>query len=258
MCVGAHIREARCTTFDYLIAVNVLAHEEHDDWLPPKHNVLLSGLSTEARDRLVSDLEPMELPMGRVLYESLDANTKVYFPIDAIVALTTIKKNGEAVEISVVGCEGMVGVGLFMGGDNAPSRAIVQSAGQCYSLPGKLLKEEFAGHPEVRALVLGYSRVLITQMAQGTTCDRHHTIGQQLARWLLVSLDRTSTTRLTMRTDFMADALGVGRERIVDTVLALQSRGAIRASCGVIDLLDRGELEAGACHCYSAPCYAVP
>jgi len=238
-------------------SVNALAHEDLDDWLPPKRNLLLNRLSTEARDRLVSDLEPMDLPMGRVLYDSLDAHTKVYFPIDAIVALTTIRRDGEAVEVSVVGCEGTVGVGLFMGGDNAPSRAVVQNAGQCYSLPGRLLKEEFARHPEVRALVLGYSRVLITQMAQGTTCDRHHTTEQQLSRWLLLSLDSMPGTRLTMRTDFMADMLGVSRQRVIDTVLALQDRGAIRASCGIVDLIDRRALEGAVCGCHSLACRTV-
>jgi CRP-like cAMP-binding protein len=238
-------------------AVNALVYEERDDWLPPKRNLLLNRLSAEACDRLASDLEPIELPVGWVPFESLDARTQVCFPIDAIVALKTTRKGSEAVEISVVGCEGMVGVGLFMGRDNAPSRAVVQNAGQCYSLSGKQLKDEFARDHEVRALVLGYSRVLLTQMAQGTTCNHRHTTEQELARWLLLSLDSVPTTRLTLSTGFMADMLGVARQCVTETLFALAQRGAIRSSRGVIDLLDRRALEASVCGCYAPACGAV-
>jgi CRP-like cAMP-binding protein len=219
--------------------------------LPPTHNRLLNQLSEEARERLFPHLKLIDLPLGKVLYESGGTLDAVYFPTDSIISLLYVMEDGASAEISVVGFEGMVGIAVFMGGDTTPSRALVQSAGQCYTLPARLLKSEFNLHHEMRMLMLRYTQALITQMAQTAVCNRHHTIDQQLARWLLLSLDRLPDNRLSMTQELIANMLGVRREGVTEAAGKLQKLGVIRYSRGMIDVLDRKKLENLSCECYA-------
>jgi CRP-like cAMP-binding protein len=219
--------------------------------LPPTHNRLLNLLSREARERLFPHLKAITLPLGKVLYESGDVLQTVYFPTDSIVSLLYVMEDGASAEISVVGYEGILGIAVFMGGDSTPSRAIVQSAGQCYTLPAGMLKSEFNLHHEMRMLMLRYTQALITQMAQTAVCNRHHTIDQQLARWLLLSLDRLPDNRLAMTQELIANMLGVRREGVTEAAGKLQKLGVIRYSRGTIEVLDRKKLESLSCECYA-------
>ena len=218
---------------------------------PPTHNRLLGQLSEEAWARLLPHLKPIDLPLGKVLYESGGTLDAVYFPTDSIISLLYVMEDGASAEISVVGFEGMVGIAVFMGGDTTPSRALVQSAGPCYTLPARLLKNEFNLHHEMRMLMLRYTQALITQMAQTAVCNRHHTIDQQLARWLLLSLDRLPDNRLSMTQELIANMLGVRREGVTEAAGKLQKLGIIRYSRGTIDVLDRKRLESLSCECYA-------
>jgi CRP-like cAMP-binding protein len=164
----------------------------------PQENHLLAALNSEIQERLFPHLELVSLPLGMVLYESGDAMRYVYFPTDSIISLLYVMENGASAEISVVGNEGLVGVALFMGGESTPSRAIVQSAGSAYRLLGQRLKDEFNRHGNLLLLMLRYTQALITQMSQTAVCNRHHSVDQQLCRWLLLSLDRLPDNRLTM------------------------------------------------------------
>jgi CRP-like cAMP-binding protein len=202
-------------------------------------------------ERLLPDLELMPMPLGAVLYESGDVLRHVYFPIDCIVSLLHVMESGASAEIAVVGNEGVVGVSLFMGGESTPSRAIVQSGGIAYRLLGQRLKDEFNRHGEVMLLMLRYTQSLITQMAQTAACNRHHTIDQQLCRWLLLSLDRLSGQRLTMTQELIANMLGVRREGVTDAAGKLQRLGIIHYQRGEITVLDRPLLEANSCECYA-------
>lgn len=213
-------------------------------------NHLLAALSAEVQQRLLPDLTEKKLPLGKVLYESGAPMPYVYFPIDSIVSLIYVMENGSSAEISVVGNEGMIGVALFMGGDSTPSRSIVQSAGSVYQLPGQRLKDEFNRHGDLMQLLLRYTQSLITQMAQTAVCNRHHTIDQQLCRWLLLSLDRLSTSQLTMTQELIANMLGVRREGVTDAAGKLQRLGVIEYSRGHIKVLDRKKLETLCCECY--------
>jgi CRP-like cAMP-binding protein len=219
--------------------------------LPPTHNRLLNRLSQDARERLFPHLKAITLPLGKVLYESGDVLQTVYFPTDSIVSLLYVMEDGASAEISVVGYEGIVGIAVFMGGDSTPSRAIVQSAGQCYTLPARMLKSEFNLHHEMRMLMLRYTQALITQMAQTAVCNRHHTIDQQLARWLLLSLDRLPDNRLAMTQELIANMLGVRHEGVTEAAGKLQKLGVIRYSRGTIEVLDRKKLESLSCECYA-------
>lgn len=193
----------------------------------------------------------MPLALGKVLYESGDALRHVYFPTDAIVSLLYVMESGASAEISVVGNEGLIGVALFMGGESTPSRAIVQSAGHAYRLPGQRLKDEFNRHGELLVLLLRYTQALITQMAQTAVCNRHHSIDQQLCRWLLLSLDRLPSNRLTMTQELIANMLGVRREGVTDAAGKLQKLGVIEYSRGRITVLNRPQLEQLSCECYA-------
>src|SRR6202008_1706902 len=188
---------------------------------------------------------------GKVLYESGDALRHVYFPTDSIISLLYVMENGSSAEISVVGNEGLIGVALFMGGESTPSRAIVQSAGSAYQLLGQRLKDEFNRHGELMLLMLRYTQSLITQMSQTAVCNRHHSIDQQLCRWLLLSLDRLPGTKLTMTQELIANMLGVRREGVTDAAGKLQAAGLITYSRGHITVLDRPGLEAHVCECYA-------
>ena len=217
----------------------------------PQQNHLLAALHVEVQNRVMPHLELVPLPLGKVLYESGDALRHVYFPTDSIVSLLYVMENGASAEISVVGNEGLIGVALFMGGESTPSRAIVQSAGFAYRLVGQRLKDEFNRHGELQILLLRYTQSLITQMAQTAVCNRHHSIDQQLCRWLLLSLDRLPSNRLTMTQELIANMLGVRREGVTDAAGKLQDLGVIEYSRGQITVLDRPKLEMLSCECYA-------
>jgi CRP-like cAMP-binding protein len=221
------------------------------DVVQPTQNHLLAALPSEVRGRLFPALELVKLPLGKVLYESGDALRHVYFPTDSIVSLLYVMESGASAEISVVGNEGLIGVALFMGGESTPSRAVVQSAGSAYRLPGQRLKDEFNRHGEMLLLMLRYTQSLITQMAQTAVCNRHHSIDQQLCRWLLLSLDRLSSNTLTMTQELIANMLGVRREGVTDAAGKLQRLGVIEYSRGQITVLDCASLERHSCECYA-------
>lgn len=217
----------------------------------PRLNHLLAALPPEVYTRLLPHLEYIDLPLGKVLYESGDALRHVYFPIDCIVSLLYVMKDGASAEISVVGNEGLIGVALFMGGESTTSRALVQSAGHAYRLKGQLLKSEFNLHGDMLHLVLRYTQALLTQMAQTAVCNRHHSIDQQLCRWLLLSLDRLSGDKLSMTQELIANMLGVRREGVTEAASKLQKLGVIEYRRGHITVLDRPKLEQLSCECYA-------
>jgi CRP-like cAMP-binding protein len=217
----------------------------------PQQNLLLAALTADAQDRIVPYLEPAPMPLGRVLYESGDALRHVYFPTDSIVSLLYVMESGASAEISVVGNEGLVGIALFMGGESTTGRAIVQSAGHAYRLLGKRFKDEVERHGELLHLMLRYTQALLTQMAQTAVCNRHHTIDQQLCRWLLLSLDRLASNRLIMTQELIANMLGVRREGVTEAAGRLHKRGVIEYRRGHITVLDRPRLEELCCECYA-------
>ena len=217
----------------------------------PQQNHLLAALPTEVLERLLPHLELVPLPLGKVLYESGDTLRHVYFPTDCIVSMLYVMENGASAEISVVGNEGLIGVALFMGGETTPSRAVVQSAGHAYQMLGQRLKDEFNRHGELLLLMLRYTQSLITQMAQTAVCNRHHSIDQQLCRWLLLSLDRLQDNHLNMTQELIANMLGVRREGVTDAAGKLQKLGVIEYSRGKITVIDRPKLERLSCECYA-------
>lgn len=216
----------------------------------PQQNHLLAMLPSEARERLIPHLELVDMPLGMVVYESGDTLRHVYFPTDSIVSLLYVMENGASAEISVVGNDGVIGVALFMGGESTTNRAIVQSAGSAYRVLGKRFKEEFNRHGEMLHLMLRYSQALITQMSQTAVCNRHHSIDQQLCRWLLLSLDRLSGNQLAMTQELIANMLGVRREGVTEAAGKLHRLGVIDYCRGLITVLDREKLEHLCCECY--------
>jgi CRP-like cAMP-binding protein len=217
----------------------------------PKKNHLLAALAGQEWQRWQPMLEFVELPLGHVLCESGKTLNHVYFPTTAIVSLLYVMENGASAEIAVVGNEGLVGVSIFMGGGSTPSRAVVQSAGQGFRIKADLLKEEFEKGGPVLHLLLRYTQALITQMAQTAVCNRHHSLDQQLCRWLLLSLDRLQGSELVMTQELIANMLGVRREGVTEGALKLQSAGLISYSRGRINVLDRSGLEKRTCECYA-------
>jgi CRP-like cAMP-binding protein len=219
--------------------------------LIPTQNLLLAALPAEVLDRLVPYLEPVSLPLGKVIYESGVELKHVYFPTSGcIVSMLYVMEDGASAEIAVVGDEGVVGIALFMGGDTTPSRALVQSGGQGFRLTAAALRQEFARHTALHLLLLRYTQALITQMAQTAVCNRHHSLDQQLCRWLLLSQDRLPTNQLTMTQELIANMLGVRREGVTSAAGKLQATGLIRYSRGRITIIDRSGLEALVCECY--------
>ena len=217
----------------------------------PRDNHILSALPNEERDRLFPHLSFVSMPLGKVLYESGETLKHIYFPTDSIVSLLYVMKDGASAEIAVVGNEGAIGVALFMGGETTPSRAIVQSAGSAYRLEGKRLKVEFNRHGQMLHVLLRYTQSLITQMAQTAVCNRHHSVNQQLCRWLLLSLDRLQSNELKMTQELIANMLGVRREGVTTAAGELQKAGVICYSRGKITVIDRAKLEQLSCECYS-------
>jgi len=217
----------------------------------PRQNHLLAALPASDFDRLQAGLKLVTLPLGDVLYESGSQLRHVYFPTDSIVSLLYLMADGASAEIAVVGNEGIIGVSLFMGGETTPSRAVVQSAGHAYKLTGNSLKEEFNHGGAMQHLLLRYTQALLTQMAQTAVCNRHHSLDQQLCRWLLLSLDRLSGNDLVMTQELIANMLGVRREGVTEAAGNLQTAGLIKYSRGHITVVDRAGLEARTCECYA-------
>jgi len=217
----------------------------------PTQNQLLSSLPQAEYERLAPHMKLMKLKLGEVLYESGDKQRYVYFPVDSIISLLYVLKNGASAEIAIVGNDGAIGIALFMGGETTTNRAIVQSAGYVYRLPGSRIKEEFDRHGEVLHVLLHYTQALITQMAQTAVCNRHHSVDQQLCRWLLLSLDRLSSNQITMTQELIANMLGVRREGVTDAAGKLQRLGVITYKRGRITVLDRPRLEQLTCECYA-------
>jgi len=216
----------------------------------PLQNHLLAALPAEAFQRLAADLEPVPMPLGEVLYEPGGRLQHAYFPTTAILSLHYVMEDGASAEIAGVGNEGMLGVSLFMGGNTTPSRAVVQTAGQAYRLPARVLTEEFnSGGPLLR-LLLRYSQALITQMAQTAACNRHHSVAQQLSRWLLLTLDRLPSNDLVMTQELIASMLGVRRESVTEAAGSLKQSGVISYRRGHISVLNRAGLHRHVCECY--------
>jgi CRP-like cAMP-binding protein len=216
----------------------------------PKQNHLIGALPASDYERLAAHLELIPMRLGDVLYESGDQLRYVYFPTTCIVSLLYVMEDGASAEIAIVGNEGILGISLFMGGDTTPSRAIVQSAGHGFRLKAGLLKNEFGRFGPTMHLLLRYTQALITQMAQTAVCNRHHSVDQQLCRWLLLSLDRLASNELAMTQELIANMLGVRREGVTEAAGKLQDAGLIRYHRGQITVLDRPGLEARACECY--------
>jgi CRP-like cAMP-binding protein len=217
----------------------------------PSQNHLLAALPEEEYARLLPNLEWVPLPLGESLSEPGEQMRHVYFPTTAIVSLLYVMEDGASAEIAVVGNEGIVGVSLFMGGETTTSRAVVQSAGHGYRLSGQLLKDAFFRAGPMQRLLLRYTQALLTQMAQTAVCNRHHSVDQQLCRWLLLSLDRLNSNELVMTQELIANMLGVRREGVTEAAGKLQQAGLIEYHRGHITVLDRPGLEAHACECYA-------
>lgn len=213
-------------------------------------NRLLRALPPHVLDKWKSELELVDLPLGHVVYEPGAELSQVVFPADAIISLLYVMKDGASAEIAVVGNDGLVGIALVMGGDTTPSRAVVQSAGQAYRLRADRVKTEIAENVDVLQLFLRYTQALITQMAQTAVCNRHHSVREQLCRWLLLSLDRLSGPNVVMTQELIGNMLGVRRSGVTVEASHLQSQGVISYQRGRITVLDRPKLEAMCCECY--------
>jgi CRP-like cAMP-binding protein len=227
-----------------------LANSEPRDIPHPRQNHLLAALSPEVQERLFPHLELAELPLRALMYEAGRPMRHVYFPTDSIISMQYLMENGASTAISVVGNEGLLGITLYMGGESTPSRSLVQSAGHAYRLPRPRVKAEFDRHGELLLLMLRYTQALITQVAQTAVCNRHHTIDQQLCRWLLLSMDRLSDNRLTMTQEFISNMLGVRRSGVTKAASKLEQLRVISYERGLIRVLDRQRLEALSCECY--------
>lgn len=215
-----------------------------------KNNELLAAMPWRVKERIFPLLRKVDMPLGKEIYAAGQVEESVFFPIDCIVSLLHVMDDGHSAEIAVVGHEGVMGIAVFMGGGSMPNSAIVQSAGSAYRLPAADFKREFDRDPDVRTLMLRYTQALITQMSQTAACNRHHTIQQQLCRWLLLSLDRLCGNDLTMTHELIANMLGVRREGVSEAAGQLQKLGLIRYHRGHITVLDRAGLESLCCECY--------
>jgi CRP-like cAMP-binding protein len=222
----------------------------HSSKHSPKQNHILAALPAADYARLLPDLELIAMPLGWAMYESGASLGYLYFPTTSIVSLLYVMKNGASAEIAVAGNEGLVGISMFMGGESTPSRAVVQSKGNGYRLKARILKAEFAMGGHLQKLALRYTQALITQMAQTAVCNRHHTLDQQLCRWLLLSLDRLPGNEVLMTQELIANMLGVRREGVTEAAGKLQDAGLIQYNRGRIKILDRPKLEARVCECY--------
>ena len=217
----------------------------------PRQNHLLATLPSADYERLLPDLELLPMPLGWAVYEAGGKQGYLYFPTTSIVSLLYVMEDGASAEIAVTGNDGLIGIALFMGGESTPSRAVVQSAGYGYRLKAAVLKKEFKEGGQLQYLALRYTQALITQMAQTAVCNRHHSVEQQLCRWLLLSLDRLPTNELVMTQELIANMLGVRREGVTEAAGKLQAAGLINYSRGHITVIDRAKLEKRVCECYA-------
>ena len=217
----------------------------------PQQNALIAALSAAECDRLANDLELVPLTLGQVLYESGQTMSHAYFPIDCVISMLYVMKNGESAEIAIVGNEGMIGIALFMGGESTMSRAIVQNAGHAYRLKAEVLKDEFHGGGALSRLLLMFTSALITQMVQTAACNRHHSVDQQLCRWMLLSLDRLSSGRMSMTAKLIGNMLGISSSDVTKATGVLQKAGLIHYDAGEITVLDRAGVEQRSCECYA-------
>lgn len=217
----------------------------------PLQNHILAALPETVRERLFPHLKLVPLPRGEVLYESGAPLRQIYFPTDCVISLLYVLENGVSAEISVVGSEGAVGLSLFIGGETTTTRAIVKSGGSAYRLAGRRLRAEFAGNGDILNILLRYSQSLLTQMAQTAVCNRHHSVDQQLCRWLLLTLDRLPSNKLMVTQEMIANMLGVRREGVTTAAGKLQKLGVIEYVRGQITVLDRPQLEQLSCECYA-------
>ena len=219
--------------------------------MEPRANHLLSALPSPAYQEWAGLLEELDMPLGHVLYEAGGKSSHVYFPVTSIVSLIYGLDNGTSAELAVVGNEGIVGVSVFMGGNSTPSRAVVQNAGRGFRLRASVLREAFEQGGPVMHLLLRYTQALVTQMAQTAVCNRHHSLDQQLCRWLLLRLDRLVTEEVYATQELISSMLGVRREGVTEAALALQKAGLISYARGRIKVLDRSALEQRSCECYA-------
>jgi CRP-like cAMP-binding protein len=217
----------------------------------PTQNLILAALPSADYQRLLPQLELVEMGLGHSLYESGGHLQHVFFPVEGIVSLLYVTQGGNSAELAVVGCEGMIGVSLFMGGETTPNRAVVQSACKAYRLPAQVLKAHFAEGGAMQLILLRFTQALITQISQTAVCNLHHSVDQQLCRWLLLSLDRLPENRLQMTQELIANMLGVRRQGVTESAGKLEHEGLIRYSRGLITVLDRPGLEKRACECYA-------
>jgi CRP-like cAMP-binding protein len=217
----------------------------------PTQNLILAALPAKDYRRLLPDLEYLEIGLGRSLYESGGQLQHVYFPVEGIVSLLYVTEGGNSAELAVIGCEGMVGVSLFMGGETTPNRAVVQSSCKAYRLPAQVLKKQFAEGGALQLILLKFTQALITQISQTAVCNLHHSVDQQLCRWLLLSLDRLPENRLQMTQELIANMLGVRRQGVTGSAGKLEREGLITYSRGLITVLDRPGLEKRSCECYA-------
>ena len=219
--------------------------------LSPKQNLLLAALPAKDYEQLAPQLDLIEMSLGRSLYESGGHLQHVYFPIEGIVSLLYVTQGGNSAELAVVGSEGMIGISLFMGGETTPNRAVVQSTCKAYRLSAHALKEHFAEGGALQLILLKYTQALITQISQTAVCNLHHSVDQQLCRWLLLSLDRLPDNKLQMTQELIANMLGVRRQGVTESARKLEQDGLITYKRGLITVLDRPGLELKACECYS-------
>jgi CRP-like cAMP-binding protein len=217
----------------------------------PTQNRLLAALPAAEFERLAAHLEPVVLPLGEMLYEPGAQLQHAYFPVSAIVSLHYVMESGASASVAAVGNEGVVGVSLYMGGDTTPSSAVVQTAGDAYRLERRLLKQEFERSGPTQRLLLRYTQALMTQMSQTAVCNRHHSVEQQLCRWLLVTLDRLPSDKIVMTQEMVAGMLGVRRESIAMAAGVLQQAGVVHGRRGHLTVLERAGLETRVCECYA-------
>lgn len=220
------------------------------DQYRPQQNALLASLPTSDLDHLALDMDLTPLTLGQVLYDSGQTMSHAYFPLDCIVSILYVMENGDSAEIAIIGNEGIVGVPLFMGGESTPSRAIVQNAGHAYRLKSQMLKQEFNGGGAMQRLLLLFASALMTQMVQTAACNRHHTVDQQLCRWMLLSLDRLPSNQISMTQKLIGNMLGLSSDDVTTAADILQKAKLIHYNQGVITVLDRAGLEKRSCECY--------
>jgi CRP-like cAMP-binding protein len=216
----------------------------------PKQNCLLAALPEGDFIALQQKLQFVQFPLGASLYESGESLSHVYFPTRGIISLLYVTQNGDSAELAVIGCEGMVGVSLFMGGETTPNRAVVQAACDAYRLPSQDLKAKFAEGGSFQLLMLKFTQALITQVSQTAVCNLHHTVEQQLCRWLLLSLDRLPGNEIQMTQELIANMLGVRRQGVTEAARKLEKRGIIKYARGLITVIDRHALKDRCCECY--------